>query len=146
MRQLIYTPVFIIFVVLISSCSSTEQCSKNGNYNIEYYTGGGFTGIEKGIIIKCSGSAIKWIRKPGQVREYTDSLKLSGDQIKTFNKIIENPDLFNYENKYTGNYTTHLNILKNDKINKISFNAAEVPSGMPDAVRNLIQVIKNIYK
>ncbi len=102
--------------------------------------------MEKGIVIKCDGSAVTWIRKPSQNREYTDSIKLSEDQIKTFNKIIENPDLLSYENKYSGNYTTHLNILKNDKINKISFNGAETPSGMPEAVKDLIEQIKNIYK
>ncbi len=146
MRKLILTPVFIIIVLFFSSCTSADKCSKNGNYNIEYYSGGGFTGIEQGIIVKCDGSAVKWTRKPGQSREYSDSLKLSESQITAFNKLIENPDLFSYEKSYIGNYTTHLNIIKNDKINKISFNSAESPLGMPQAVQNLIIEIKNIYK
>ena len=146
MRKLLLTPVLIIIAALLSSCSSADKCSENGNYNIEYYSGGGFTGIVKGIIVKCDGSAVTWIRKPGQSREYIDSLKLSDTQIKTLNKMIADPALFKYENSYTGNYTTHLNILKNNRINKISYNGAEIPDGMPDAVRNLIAEIKSIYK
>lgn len=146
MRQLKLTPVFIIIVMLFSTCSSVDKCSDNGNYNIEYYSGGGFTGIEKGIIVKCNGTALTFTRLPGQHREYKDTLNLSEDRIKAFNKLIADPELMSFNNEYKGNYTTHLNIIKNDKINKISFNAAEIPNTIPDAVRNLIEEIKTIYK
>ncbi len=144
MRQLKLTPVFIIIVMLFSTCSSADKCSDNGNYNIEYYSGGGFTGMEKGIIVKCDGKAITWSRLPGQHREFKDTLKLSDSKIKAFNKLLEDPVLMSYKNDFTGNYTTHLNIIKNDKINKISFNSADIPSGIPDAVKNMIEELKSI--
>lgn len=134
----------IVLFLLISSCSFTNPCSKNDNFKIDYYSGGGFTGIETGMTINCDGWIRYWERKLNSLRITTDSLKLTTDQLRTLDEKMEDPELFTYSNTYVGNYTTYLTLFKDDKINNISFDASGMPLNIPSSIKNLITEINKI--
>ena len=98
MRRVIIILIIIVLFLLSTSCSLTNTCSKNDNYKIDYYSGGGFTGIESGVTINCNGEVRFWERKPNTNSTTIDSLRLNDKQIIEFNKMLENPELFVYKN------------------------------------------------
>ncbi len=102
--------------------------------------------MQQGVTISCEGWAKYWEGMPASRRVATDSVKLSSDQLKKFERLIDNPAIFSYSNKYSGNYTTHLVIMKDIQTNNISFNESNPPSNFPQAVTDLITEIKSINK
>ena len=103
--------------------------------------------METGVTINCNGWIKYWERKLNSLRITNDSLKLTTDQLKTIDEKMKNPELFTYSNKYVGNYTTYLTLFHNDKINTISYDAADVPLSMPSSIKRLLaEIIKIINK
>ncbi len=146
MKQFLIMALASLLSLPFVSCSSADNCTANGNFRIDFYSGGGFTGMQQGVTISCEGWAKFWKKMPTSDREITDSVSLSSDQMKGFVDMINNPELFSYSNKFTGNYTTHLVIMKDIQLNDISFNDSDPPKNFPQAVTNLISEIKNIKK
>ncbi len=146
MRRVIIILIIIVLFLLSTSCSLTNTCSKNDNYKIDYYSGGGFTGIESGVTINCNGEVRFWERKPNTNSTTIDSLRLNDKQIIEFNKMLENPELFVYKNIFRGNYTTHLILMSDEKSNNVSFNISDPTTNMPKAFSDLITAIKQIKK
>ncbi len=144
MLKLIKTLALLFLFLPFASCSNADICSSNNNFRIDFYSGGGFTGVESGITISCEGWAKFWKRKPNSIRETTDSLSVSKDSMKKISELMTNPELFTYSNKYSGNYTTHLVVMKDIQINSISFNQSDTSANLPESVKNLISEIKNI--
>jgi hypothetical protein len=124
-----------------------ERCAKDSVYSIEYSSFGGFTGMNTGLTINCSGHVTFWEKMPSaDSRTVKDSLELSDEQIDTFNKLIKNEELLDYKSDYTGNYTTTLLININERTNKISFNKSEPQKDFPVSVKNLIDEINRMHK
>ncbi len=137
--------LFILFLPF-TSCSSSDSCTINNNYRIDYYSGGGFTGVESGITISCEGWAKFWKRNLNSLRQTTDSVTISSDKLKKISELMKNPELFLYNNKFAGNYTTHLVLMKDIQFNQITFNESDLPANMPDVIKDLINEIKGINK
>jgi hypothetical protein len=146
MRQLLKILLLSILIFPFISCSSTSQSVKDEGYRIDYYTGGGVTGIESGLTIFNGGQVIFWDKLLNKSRHTTDSLMLSDEQIVKIDSIIKSPELFTYSHKYTGNYTAHLVIIKDIQLNQISYNGAEIPAEMPDSIKDLISEIQSLFK
>jgi hypothetical protein len=146
MGQIFKVTILSIFLFSLASCSSISQSKEDESYRIDYYSGGGFTGMESGVTIFSDGNVKFWKKRLNSERQITDSLKLSEEQITKLNEISKNPELFTFSNKYTGNYTTYLLLTKGIQLNHISFNGAELPAEMPDCLKNLISEIKIILK
>ncbi len=144
MFKLVKTAALLLLFFPLASCSNSNLCSTNNNFRIDFYSGGGFTGMESGITISCEGWAKFWKRKPNSIKETTDSVSVSNDSMKKISELMKNPELFTYNNKYTGNYTIHLVLMKDIQINSISFNQSEPPENFPESMKELISEIKNI--
>ena len=145
MRQLYRVAIISILFFSFTSCSATNILVTHSEYRIDYYSGGGFTGIESGLTIFSSGTVKFWKRNPNSERRITDSLKLSEIQLKEIDNLITNPELFTYTFKFSGHYTTHLVLSKDIQLNQISFNSSDLPEEMPVSVKNLISEIKTIF-
>jgi len=146
MGQLFKVIILSIFVFSFTSCTSISQSIAEESYRIDYYSGGGFTGMESGITIFSDGNVKFWKKKLNSERQITDSLKLSEEHVTKLNEISRNTELFTYNNKYTGNYTTYLVLTKGIQLNNISFNGSELPAEMPACLKDLISEIKIILK
>ncbi len=102
--------------------------------------------MQQGVTVSCEGWAKFWKKMPSSDRVTTDSVNLSSDQLKKFADLLSSPEIFSYGNKFTGNYTTHLVVMKDIQLNDISFSSSDLPENFPQAVKNLISEIKNIKK
>ncbi len=128
------------------SCSHPYSSLTNVNFRIDFYSGGGFTGVESGITISSQGWAKFWKKNLNSLRQTTDSVAIPSDKMLRITNLMTNPKIFSYNNKYTGNYTTYLVLAQDIQFNKISFNDSELPSNMPDVIKDLITEIKEIKK
>ncbi len=146
MRQLIYLIMSIMIVFSFFSCSHPYSSLTNVNFRIDFYSGGGFTGVESGITISSQGWAKFWKKNLNSLRQTTDSVAIPSDKMLRITNLMTNPKIFSYNNKYTGNYTTYLVLAQDIQFNKISFNDSELPSNMPDVIKDLITEIKEIKK
>ncbi len=146
MKHFIKVTLLFLLILPFPSCSSSDSCATNGNYRIDYYSGGGFTGMESGVTISCEGWVKFWKQSLNSIRQTTDSVSLSSEQQKRFNQLMNNPELFSYQNKFAGNYTTYLVLMKDVQFNRMSFNEADPPENLPAAIKDLILEIKNINK
>jgi len=146
MKPYVLFAVVSLLAIVLGSCSTTNNCSSNGNFRIDYYSGGGFTGMQQGVTVACEGWAKFWKKMPASKRVTTDSVKLSSNQLKRFESLLDTPAIFSYKNEYSGNYTTHLVIMKDIQTNNISFNSSNQPSNFPSVVADLISELKSINK
>ena len=146
MRQVIYLIMSVIIVFPLFSCSNTYSSLTNVNFRIDFYSGGGFTGVESGITISSQGWAKFWKKNLNSLRQTTDSVAIPSDQMARITNLMKNPKIFSYDNKYAGNYTTYLVLAQDIQFNQISFNDSEPPSNMPDVIKDLISEIKTIKK
>lgn len=146
MHRLTLALLILISFRFFISCASSSTFFQNNNYKIEYFSGGGFTGIESGVTINSDGIVKFWDRKPNSIPIIKDSLKLDDEQIKVFDQIMKNPKLFSYKNNYIGNYTTHLILTVKKNSNDVSFNPSDPPTNMPTIFSDLIAAIKKIKK
>jgi hypothetical protein len=126
------------------SCSLVSTCPENKNYQIDYSSGGGFTGIESGMTIRCDGSVKFLEQRLNSSRTITDSTMLNATQLKTFNKLMKSKGIFDYKNEYKGNYTAHMTFSQDTLTNHFSFNPSNIPKDMPVVINNFIAEIKNI--
>lgn len=146
MRQLLLIALASLLALPFAACSSADTCSANGNFRIDFYSGGGFTGMQQGVTISCEGWAKFWKGMPNSARTTTDSVSLSSEQMSKFVSLMNNPEVFSFKNKFSGNYTTHLVVMKDIQTNSITFNEGDPPANLPQAVSDLISEIKNINK
>jgi hypothetical protein len=87
-----------------------------------------------------------WERYPNSAAQVKDSLMLKDDQQRRFNKLLQSPEVFTYSHSYSGNYTAVLTISKDEASNTITYNPSEEPADFPQAVKDIINEIKNITK
>ena len=146
MKQFLIVALAGLLSLPFASCSTVDSSTANGNYRIDYYSGGGFTGIQQGVTVSCEGWAKFWKKMPSSERVITDSVALSSDQLKKLDSLMSSPDIFSYSNKVSGNYTTYLVLMKDIQFNNISFNNSDPPADMPPSIIELITEIKNINK
>ncbi len=146
MQQLFSVIMFCMIVLSFDSCSQPYTSLTNLNYRIDFYSGGGFTGVESGITISSQGWAKFWKKNLNSLRQTTDSVAIPSNMMKKITDLMKNPELFSYNNKFAGNYTTYLVLVQDIQFNQISFNDSEPPSNMPDVIKDLITEIKKIKK
>ncbi|MHB8580305.1 MAG: hypothetical protein ACYDA4_10675 [Ignavibacteriaceae bacterium] len=135
-----------MIVLSFDSCSQTYSSLTNINFRIDFYSGGGFTGVESGITISSQGWAKYWKKNLNSLRQTTDSVAIPSDKMVRITNLMTNPKIFSYDNNYSGNYTTYLVLTQDIQFNQISFNESELPSNMPDVIKDLISEIKTINK
>jgi hypothetical protein len=128
----------------MSACSSSDSCRKNNRFTIEYYSGGGFAGVEQGLTIHSDGSARKWTRTAGAAPVFTDSLTVRSDDLGRLCALMMKNDALGYTRSEKGNYTTVLTLTNNNKTNVISFPGPGTPGDIPQYLIELIAEIKNI--
>jgi hypothetical protein len=141
-----FSVVTILILTLISSCSSSNSSwTSSDYYRIEYYVGGGFTGLTKGITITSGGGANFWQSIGTDSLVQQDSLELTEEQLESFGKTLQDSSIFSYKFNNPGNITTVLNIKFNKHSNKIAFEGTKPPATMPEKLNELINKIKNLY-
>jgi hypothetical protein len=145
MQQLFKFATVSILLLSFISCSSSIQSVTGDNFKIEYYSGGGFTGIQSGLTIFSDGTVKLWKQNLQSSRQITDSLKLSDEQFLELNETIIDSEFFSYHYKFSGNYATYLTVTKGIQSNQISFNGSDLPPDMPASIKDLISEIKTIY-
>ena len=145
MQQLFKFAAISILLLSYISCSSNIQYITDDNFRVEYFLGGGFTGIQSGLTIFSDGTVKLWRKILKSSRQITDSLKLSDEQFLQLNETINDSEFFSYHNKFSGNYTTYLTVTKGIQVNQISFNGSDLPADMPASIKDLISEIKTIY-
>jgi hypothetical protein len=146
MRKLILLILSSILLLSFESCSQSYNSLTNFYFRIDLYSGGGFTGVENGITISSEGWAKYWKRSLNSLRQMTDSIAIPRSNMEEIIRLIKKPEIFSYQNKFTGNYTTYLVLLNDIQFNQISFNSSDLPSNMPIAIKDLIAKINSIKK
>lgn len=146
MRTLLVTLSFLLPACLFASCSSARECTSEDNYRIEYFTGGGFTGVERGMTIECSGTVHMWERKVNEARVVTDSLTLNTSSLKIFDTAMNDTTVFSYARKDASNHTATLTLSKRNRNNSISYNSTAAPADLPASVRAILAEIITIHK
>jgi hypothetical protein len=146
MRITIHRVLFALCACFVASCSSARDCSQENNYRIDYFTGGGFTGFEKGMTIECSGWVKLWEKKLNSPREITDSLLLKSSDRKKFDEIMNDTALFEYSAKEVSNHTATLIISKREKTTTIAYRSSDAPPDLPAVIRDLLTEITKIHK
>ena len=146
MRKLILLIILSMVLFSIDSCSQSYNSLTNYNFRIDLYSGGGFTGVENGITISSEGWAKYWKSNLNSLRQMTDSISIPSGNMKEIIKLMKKPEIFSYQNRYSGNYTTYLVLLHDIQFNQISFNGSDLPSNMPNAIKDLIAKINSIRK
>ncbi len=141
-----YKSILLIscLLLLTAHCSTADKCSDGNDYTISYSSGGGFTGIVSGLMIYCSGTVKFWQKRLNSTPVVVDSVELDANQLKKFDDIVSNPEIFIYKNDYRGNYTSYLSVIAGDKSNGFSFNNSDLPGDMPASVKKLLEAINNI--
>jgi len=134
----------LVFVMFGISCSFMSTSPETINYHIDYSSGGGFTGIESGMTIRSDGTVKYWQKKINSSPTITDSTVLNSTQRKTFNKLMQSKELFDYKNDYKGNYSTFVTFSNDSSINTFSFNPSNIPKEMPDVIKNILTELHNI--
>jgi hypothetical protein len=129
---------------LLWGCSSADSCRSGYYFTIEYYSGGGFTGVEHGLTIQSNGNVRKWTRHAGSTLVYTDSLTLRSADLDKLSTLMTKNDTLGYTRSEKGNYTTVITLTSNNKSNVISFPGLDAPGDVPQYVIDLIAVIKKI--
>lgn len=136
----------VIILAAVISCSTINNSKLSGNeYQIDYSVGGGFTGLTNGITINSNGEVKFWQRIAAGSLKQKDSLRLNDNQLRTFNKSLQDSSIFTYKFNNTGNITTTLAIKSDELTNKISFKGTEPPVNMPENLIELINKIKKLY-
>ena len=146
MQIKIHTILFALCACVAASCSSARECSQEDNYRIDYFTGGGFTGFEKGMTIDCSGRVKLWEKKLNSPREITDSLLLKSSDRKKIDEIMNDTSLFEYSAKEVSNHTATLIISKREKTMTIAWRSSDAPPDLPASIRSLLTEINKIQK
>jgi hypothetical protein len=143
----IMNSILILTLLLLSSCSSSNSSWTSSNYfRIEYYVGGGFTGLAKGITVTSEGWVKFWEKMGIDSLVQQDSLELTEEQLESIGKTLQDSSIFSYKYNNPGNATTVLNINLNNQSNKIAFEGTKPPATMPEKLNELIHKIKNLYK
>ena len=132
------------FIIIIAACSSTIDCSKDKFFRIDYFSGGGFTGMERGVTIDCNGWLKKWERKLNSTKTIVDSLKLSSSAMKNISKAMSDSSIYNYVMNKAANYTTSIVLTNQNKVHTISYNSSEVPADLPNSIKAILNEIKKI--
>ena len=91
------------FFVIISACSSAIDCTKDKFFRIDYFSGGGFTGMERGVTIDCNGWLKKWERKLNSPKTLVDSVKISSSVMKNISNAMDDTSIFSYAMNQTAN-------------------------------------------
>jgi hypothetical protein len=143
MRFFIVSAVLVL-PSLLWGCSLADSCRSNHNFTIEYYSGGGFTGVVHGLTIQSNGSVRKWTRHASSSPVYGDSLTLRLADLDTLCALMMKNDTFGYALSEKGNYTTVLTLTSNNKTNVISFPGSDAPANTPQYITELVAEIKKI--
>ena len=128
------------------NCSSSRICRNDYHFTIEYFSGGGFAGLEHGLTIQSDGSVQKWTRHAGSSPVYTDSFTLPSDDLDTLCSLMMKNDTLGYTRSEKVNYTTVITLTSSNKSNAISFPGADAPGDAPRYIIELIAEIKKIIK
>jgi len=138
--------LLLFSALLLSSCSSARECSTEEQYTIEYFTGGGFTGMDRGVTIQCSGRVVLWDRQPNATKVVTDSLLLSSSRRETFDALMNDPSVFAYAKNAPANFSATLELTKAGKHTVITYNPSEPPADLPQPVRAILAAVATIKK
>lgn len=146
MRKLILLIILSMVLFTIDSCSQSYNSLTNFDFRIDLYSGGGFTGAETGITISSEGWAKYWKSNLNSLRQMTDSVAIPKANMEEIIRLMKKPEIFSYQNKFSGNYTTYLVLLHDIQVNQISYNGSDLPINMPKAIKDLIAIINSINK
>lgn len=144
MRHIIVVITASLLFCLSSSCSSSKSCSQEKYYRIDYFSGGGFTGMEKGLTIECNGWLKNWERKLNPKKEILDSLILDSSTMQKIDKLMKDSEIFSYKMNNISNYTTTLILSNQEKKNIVSYNSSDVPIDLPKSIKAILSEIEKI--
>lgn len=135
----------ILLMLILQSCSSAEKSVKTDDFQVDYYTTGGFTNVTQGITINSSGWAKSWQAEYQSDKKILDSVKVETELLNEINSLLEDQRCFTYKNNFAGNLTAYLQIKKNNNANQISFNSFDLPANMPRSLKELIKISQSIH-
>ncbi len=133
-------------LTLSSGCSSSRTCTQDDEFTIDFYSGGGFTGVVTGSTITCNGTVKHWTGNPTASHLYTDSLDLGSADLKAIRKLMQSDELYSYTKKEVGDYTTYIVLAGKGKANSISYIGNDLPADAPKSLTELVGVLKKIQR
>ncbi len=136
--------LILFFAAALTGCSSSKNCTPEENFQIDFYSSGGFTSITNGITIDCVGLVKSWQVNNGNEKIFRDSLKLEDSTFNAIHRLLNDNAWLTYKNDFRGNVTTYLHIKLKNQTNEISFNSFDLPLNMPASLTELITIIKSI--
>jgi hypothetical protein len=146
MRTVVQAASLSVLAFVFSACTSVRECSQENTYRIEYSTGGGFTGLEHGMTIECTGWVKFWEKRLNADRANTDSLILTSSTLRKLDAFMSDPAVFGYSMKEAGNVTTTLSVSKAGKLNVVSYGASRPPTDLPASMRGILTEINTLHK
>lgn len=144
MQKTITILALVSIILITTSCSQSTYCTKDSSYRIDYSSGGGFTGMERGVTVDCYGWLKKWERKLNSSKTITDSVKLSSSAMENISKAMSDSSIFSYLMNKTANYTTSIILTNQNKVHTISYSSSEVPGDLPNSIKAIIKEIEKI--
>ncbi|MDP1817543.1 MAG: hypothetical protein Q8K92_23995 [Leadbetterella sp.] len=144
MHKTITILTLLSFIFITTACSQSTNCTKDNSYRIDYFSGGGFTGMERGVTIDCNGWLKKWERKLNSSKTILDSLALSSSAMKNISNAMKDSNIYNYYFNKIANYTTSIVLTNQNKVHTISYSSSEVPADLPNSIKAILIEIEKI--
>ena len=144
MHKTITILTLVSLILVTTSCSQSTNCTKDNSYRIDYSSGGGFTGMERGVTIDCNGWLKKWERKLNSPKTIVDSLELSSSAMKNITEAMNDTSIYIYVMNKAANYTTSIVLTNQNKVHTISYSSSEVPGDLPNSIKAIVKEIEKI--
>jgi len=136
--------IIILILFHFYSCGSSSNLEQVQNYSIDYYTTGGVTGMSYGLTVDSEGQLKFWNGAILTNRIVTDSLKLENDDVSILSKLLEDPTIFNFKYKETGNLTTIIKITSDRGSNIISYSGTITGNSFPHKIKELVSELNKL--
>ena len=138
----------VIFLSLLAAlgCSSSRQVPVKQNFDIQYYTAGGISGMFDGMTVTSDGWAKFWTGRSVVLSVITDSSRVSQGQLKRISEILNADELFTLQLSSTGDVFSVLSMRRDGKTNIIKFPGVQPPDSAPKELQSLLNELKQITK
>ncbi|MCX7737543.1 MAG: hypothetical protein N2319_12630 [Candidatus Kapabacteria bacterium] len=139
LKKRLFFVIYSIIIILMTSCSSTQNNEKLSFSEFSIGEGGGATGMISGFTIESSGKLFQW---RGRLKKDTlkELKKLDSDTLKFIEDIITKSNLIDLKYEKPENFYRFINIKMNEKENYLVW----APYFQSDTTTNLNEIYEKI--
>jgi hypothetical protein len=142
----------LLFLLFFCACHSTsrEQVPSEKDFTIIFGSGGGFTGMAEGYIIRSNGKIEKWSGRYFRHDKVDAFGTVSQKALKPVRQMFDTKAFAKWSYQQTGNMTTRLWCISGKDTTTVSWSGLEpdkdVPQPIQDFYSKLKQTIESVSK